>query len=141
MFQSIANISTVKFPISRDERGALVSLEFKKVIPFQIVRVFLIFDVPVDGLRGGHAHKQCQQFMICSAGHISIDITDGIDSRVLSLEAGMGIHIPPAIYATLRFHRPGSVLIVFCDRPYEKNDYIHDHTALKVFRQAGPAKA
>jgi UDP-2-acetamido-3-amino-2,3-dideoxy-glucuronate N-acetyltransferase len=139
MFQSVAGLSTVRFPIIRDDRGALVSFELDKMIPFKVARVFWIFDVPACKLRAGHAHKECHQFIVCSCGDVSIEISDGGESRTHALEAGTAIHIPPAIFVTLQFNRPGSVVTVFCDKPYEESEYIRDLAALKAIRLAGSA--
>jgi dTDP-4-dehydrorhamnose 3,5-epimerase-like enzyme len=137
MFESIAHLSAVKFPVFRDERGALISIEMEKAIPFKVARVFWIFDVPADKQRGGHAHKACQQFMVCSSGSVSLEISDGNTSRVLALEEGMAVHVPPAIFVTVQFGRPGSILTVFCDQPYIVNDYIRDLGTLNSFRSTG----
>ncbi len=134
MFSFAAQLSPVKFPIMRDDRGALISFEPDKVIPFKVARVFWVFDVPASTLRGGHAHKECYQFLVCASGAISVEITDGRDNRTHVLEAGMSLYLPPAIFSSQRFIRPGSVLTVYCDRPYDKSDYIHDIAALKAFR-------
>jgi dTDP-4-dehydrorhamnose 3,5-epimerase-like enzyme len=135
MFDSIAHLSTIEFPIFRDERGALVSIEMEKAVPFKVARVFWIFDVPPGRSRGGHAHKACHQFMVCSRGSVNLEITDGSASREITLREGMAVHVPPAIFVIAKLGGAGSVLTVFCDQPYNVNDYVRDLEALKDFRR------
>jgi dTDP-4-dehydrorhamnose 3,5-epimerase-like enzyme len=138
MFAPIASLAPVTFPIFRDERGVLGVVEAEKNIPFEIRRVFWIFDVPADKTRAGHAHKECHQFLVCCCGRMTVEVSDGVETAVHALGEGMGIHIPPGIFATVWFIQPGSLLSVFCDRPYDKADYIFDRAALKSFRSAAP---
>jgi WxcM-like, C-terminal len=139
MYSVVSDLSTVAFPLFIDERGSLGVAELQPLINFAIRRVFWISDVPRDGARGGHAHKQCNQFMICLAGSVSVEAFDGESSRTLALPAGNGIHIPPGIYAIERFDEEGSLLTVLCDLPFEKADYIYDRSELVAFRNRSGA--
>ena len=90
------------------------------------MRMFWIHDVPASGKRGAHAHKACTQFIICGQGQIEIDAFDGTRSEEIKLSAGEYVNIVPGIFTTLTFPREHSTVIVFCDRPYEADDYIYD---------------
>jgi hypothetical protein len=134
MFASVAQLSPVEFSLVRDKRGTLVSFELDKAIPFKVARVFWVYDVPSNTSRGGHAHKECHQFLVCSCGVVSVEVSDGRERRMHVLKEGMALHIPPAIFASQRFDRSGSVLTVFCDQPYDRSEYIDDIVALEAFR-------
>lgn len=136
MLPRVSNLAVVTFPSFRDGRGRLSVAELAPIVQFPVRRLFWIDQVPEDASRGGHAHKLCNQFMICLSGRISVDVYDGLMERTLSLPANSGIHIPPAIYATERFEEPSSLLAVLCDLSYDKSDYIHDRAELAAFRSA-----
>ena len=73
--------------------------------------------------------------MICAAGSVQVDAFDGQAERVITLTAGQALHVPPAILTIERFHTFESVLMVFCDRPFEADDYLDDRAALVAHRQ------
>jgi dTDP-4-dehydrorhamnose 3,5-epimerase-like enzyme len=120
--------------IVRDPRGELSILEFRDFVPFEVVRLFYVRDVPPGQTRGGHAHYRCRQYMICQAGRIAVALFDGTKERLLSLKPGQGILVEPGIFGTETYLDPASILLVLCDRPYEKNDYIHTREELVKYR-------
>ena len=130
----VSELSTVAFLRFTDERGSLGVAELQPLLAFPVKRVFWIYDVARDATRGGHAHKRCNQFLICLTGLVSVEAFDGVSNRALALPAGSGVHIPPAIYATERFDAEGSLLAVLCDLPFDKDDYIYDRSELVAFR-------
>lgn len=136
MLPSVSDLSVVSLPTFKDARGSLGVADLRALVKFPVKRVFWINEVPLNGLRGGHAHKLCHQFMICLSGRIAVEAFDGQSERSLFMAAGSAVHIPPAIYATERFEGPSSVLAVLCDLPYDKNDYIYDRAELAAFRNA-----
>lgn len=113
-----------------DPRGSLSVLDLLSDLPFVAVRMFWIFGVPVGGQRGAHAHKLCSQFLICCQGTVEIEAYDGSRTEVFTLSTGDYLHCVPGIFLTLVFKAEHSVVNVFCDRPYEAEDYIYDKTAL-----------
>jgi dTDP-4-dehydrorhamnose 3,5-epimerase-like enzyme len=135
MLATIDDLKPVVFRLFSDQRGVLVPVELSQSIPFKVVRFFWIFDVPSGGTRGSHAHKACHQYMICAVGSLHVDAFDGHAERVIPLTPGQALHVPPAILTTERFDTSDSVLMVFCDRPYEVDDYLDDRAALVAHRQ------
>jgi dTDP-4-dehydrorhamnose 3,5-epimerase-like enzyme len=119
-----------------DERGVLAPVELTDVVPFTVVRLFWVRDVPPGIQRGAHAHVACHQFMICGAGSVAVDAFDGVAERTVTLAAGTAVHVPPALFTTERFADSRSVLMVLCDRPYEREDYLHDRASFVAHRQA-----
>ena len=134
--RGVDDLGVVSFDTFREKRGVLVPVELAKSVPFPVKRIFWIFDVPVGGMRADHAHKICQQFMICAAGALRLETFDGERERTLALEAGQGLHVPALMFVTAWFERPGSVLMVLCDQSYDPGDYIFDRAALTMFRRA-----
>lgn len=118
-----------------DHRGSLVPLELANAVPFLIARLFWVFATPAGGTRGGHAHCQCVQYLICQRGAVEVTADDGEAQRTLVLEAGAGLLIPPAIWAEQRYLTPDTMLLVLCNRPYEAEDYIEAVADVKSFRE------
>jgi hypothetical protein len=116
--------------IYADPRGSLSVLDFAADLPFVPVRMFWIFDVPPGGQRGAHAHKLCRQYLVCTRGSVEIEAFDGVRTAQFTLNAGDYLDCLPRTYLTLTFKADHSVVNVFCDRPYEADDYIYDKAEL-----------
>jgi len=131
---TIPGVTLSRAPVFRDERGTLGVTDFSEIVPFEPVRMFWLADVPAGGQRGGHAHRACSQFMICSQGQIRVAVTNGHASQDIVLSLGDCLMVGPGIYATETFEAAGSVLVVLCDRHYEADDYIYDLGSLSKAR-------
>ena len=127
------DLVVVKHRTYVDSRGALVPIELVKVVPYAVARLFWIGDVPSGQQRGAHAHYSCSQYMICMAGVVRIDATDGIEQRTFDLAVGEALLVPPLIWATEQYIGDGAMLLVLCDKPYDADDYIH---SFEKFRAA-----
>ena len=96
-------------------------------VPFTIARVFTITGVTAGGSRGHHAHRACTQLVACLAGGVTVSVDDGSSVRSFALSSGgTGVLIPPGLWNVITFGSPGTVVVVFCDRPYEESDYVRD---------------
>jgi dTDP-4-dehydrorhamnose 3,5-epimerase-like enzyme len=125
MTSVIEQLVVIDLPQFRESRGVLVPVEFSQFVPFEVRRMFWIADVPLGGVRGGHAHKHCHQFAICVAGRVAIEARDGRAKRTIELAVGQALHIRPGIFTTETIIAPGTILSVLCDRPYEPTDYVY----------------
>jgi dTDP-4-dehydrorhamnose 3,5-epimerase-like enzyme len=134
MLPTVDDLRRVSFELFRDERGTLVPMDTSSSVPFPIKRVFWIYDVPPGGSRGAHAHKSCHQFIVCAVGSVRIEAFDGRAQRFIELAAGQALHVPPAIFTTQWFDAEGSVLLVFCDRAYNRREYMEDRNAFAAHR-------
>jgi UDP-2-acetamido-3-amino-2,3-dideoxy-glucuronate N-acetyltransferase len=123
-----ATLETLKvdtLPTMRDARGALTVAEFDRFVPFAVVRLFYVREVPPNTMRGQHAHFRCKQYAVCVSGCARIDLTDGTRERSVTLSPGQAVLIEPGIFAAETYLDADSVLLFLCDRAYEKDDYIH----------------
>jgi len=111
-----------------DARGSLTVGEVPTEVPFAPARYFAVFGVPSVELRGEHAHKQCQQFLICLHGSCRILLDDG-DRRceVLLDRPDTGVFMPEMIWGTQYCYSPNTVLLVFASRTYEADDYLRTY--------------
>jgi dTDP-4-dehydrorhamnose 3,5-epimerase-like enzyme len=132
---TVDDLQPVAFRLFRDSRGVLVPIELAQSLPFKVARFFWIFDVPAGQVRGAHAHKLCHQFLICALGSVQVEATDGRAERSIELTVGQALHVPPGLFTAERYVAPGSILMVFCDRPYEPEDYLNDREAFLAYRR------
>jgi hypothetical protein len=111
-----------------DARGELTVGEVPTEVPFSPTRYFVVFGVPSLELRGEHAHKKCQQFLMCLHGTCRVLLDDGHNRCEVSLDRpDMGVFMPAMIWGTQYRYSPDAVLLVFASRPYEADDYIRDY--------------
>lgn len=118
------DIKVDDLPEFRDARGSLVVAEFSEYVPFKVARIFYVHDVPVNVTRGKHAHRECRQYMICQAGRLLIEATDGKQTQRIELKAGQAILMDNGIFYSETYLDRETVLLVLCDKPYDVNDYV-----------------
>lgn len=118
----------LEFPKICDPRGNLSFVEGGRHIPFNIKRVFYIYDVPGGETRGGHAHKQCKEIVAAVSGSFEVRLTDGVRERVFKLNrANHAVLIPAGVWRTLSDFTTGTVALSFASEMYDEDDYIRDY--------------
>ena len=123
----------IHFPMHADNNGVLCVFECGQHVPFDIRRVFTVSARRGD-VRGDHAHKKCTQLLICIAGAIRVTCDDGLLVTQHFLDnMGVGLLVPPGIWAKEEYMLDDAILMVLCDRGYEAEDYICDHDKFKMF--------
>lgn len=121
----------IQFEVHSNSSGNLCVYESDDGVPFDIKRIFTVM-AKKNEIRGNHAHKICQQLLVCVSGEIEVICDDGLNQRIYRLsEMGKGLLIPPGIWASEKYINEGSVLMVLCDQAYEKNDYIFNYEEFK----------
>jgi UDP-2-acetamido-3-amino-2,3-dideoxy-glucuronate N-acetyltransferase len=112
-------------PSVLDMRGNLTAIEFEKILPFIPKRCFYIYDVPSEEIRGQHAHRQCEQFLICVCGSCSVVVDDGKKRAEYTLDRpGKGVYIPPMVWGIQYKYSKNAVLMVFASHNYDRSDYL-----------------
>lgn len=118
----------IELPKIMDVRGNLSFIESYRHIPFEIQRVFYLYDVPGGAVRAGHALKTCEQFLIAVSGSFEVVIDDGVSrSEYLLNRAFKGLLIPPLFWRELKNFSSGSVCLVLASKPYDEMDYFSDY--------------
>jgi len=121
------NIEIVNIPKISDPRGNLAVIE-GGVIPFDIKRVYYLFDVPSDSYRGGHAHKELYQVLISLSGSFDVVLKDGIEEKTITLnKPTKGLLIKPGTWRELQNFSSGSVCLVLASEVYLEEDYIYNY--------------
>lgn len=111
-----------------DSRGNLTVGEVPSEVPFAPARYFVVYDVPSSELRGEHAHRRCQQFLVCVHGSCRVMLDDGKQRCEVTLDRpDVGVFMPPMIWGTQYRYSHDAVLLVFASRPYEAEDYLRTY--------------
>lgn len=125
---SVDDCQLVNLPKISDPRGNLTFLEGGRTVPFDIKRVFYLYDVPTAESRGAHAHRELQQFLICLAGSFEVALDDGRRKRRVRLNRPwQGLLLPPMIWAGEENFDGGSICMVLASDLFEEADYIRDY--------------
>jgi dTDP-4-dehydrorhamnose 3,5-epimerase and related enzymes len=125
---NLEDCNIIDLPKIRDPRGNLTFIEGQNHIPFDIKRVFYLYDVPTGEDRGAHAHKTLHQFLVCLSGSFDVQLDDGLQRTVVHLNRPWrGLHIPPMIWASEVNFDPGSVCLVLASDLYDEDDYYRDY--------------
>lgn len=110
---------------ARDLRGSLAVADFATGLPFIPKRSFMVFDVPSERVRGEHAHRKCEQFLIAAAGSLHVLIDDGERRKTVVLDRpDLGLYMPPMIWGSQFKFSTDAVLLVFASDAYDPDDYI-----------------
>lgn len=127
-------ITKIQFQCHGDVRGMLVALEENKEIPFNIKRVYYMYDTLLDVVRGHHAHKSLQQILICVHGSCKIRLDDGKDEGVVTLDnPSEGIYVGNNMWREMFDFSPDAVLMVLASELYDEKDYIRDYDQFLKF--------
>lgn len=117
----------VDLPKISDPRGNLSFIEAGKHVPFDIRRVYYLYDVPGGAERGGHAHKELHQLIIAMSGSFDVVLDDGVAKRRFHLNRSYyGLYVCPMIWRELDNFSSGSVCLVLASEHYDENDYYRD---------------
>jgi glyoxylate utilization-related uncharacterized protein len=123
----------INLPKVNEPRGNLSFVEGMVHIPFDIKRVYYLYDVPGGSERGAHAHRNLQQFMIAMSGSFDVILDDGDSSQRFHLNRSYyGLYIPPMHWRTLDNFSSGSVCMVLASAYYDEGDYYRDFEAFKA---------
>jgi hypothetical protein len=123
----------LRFPRIEDPRGNLSFIEGKTHVPFDIRRVYYLYDVPGGAARGGHAHKALWQVIIAMSGSFDVILDDGAGKQKFSLNRSYyGLVIGPMMWRELDNFSSGSVCVVLASQPYEEDDYYRDYDEFRA---------
>ncbi len=118
-----------EIPYFVDERGALNVLEISKELPFECKRIFYTYTVPEGHVRGEHAHKKCEQFLIAVRGSVSVIVDDGVGHRdeIMLNSPSKGLWLPSGRWGEQRGHSRDCILLVLASTEYDGKDYIRKY--------------
>lgn len=134
MKTSINDIKLIDIPKIEDYRGNISVVE-NNVLPYQINRVYYLYDVPSNATRGGHAHRALKQCLIALSGSFDVILNDGKSKKKITLnKPNKGLLIPNGIWRELENFSSGSVCLVLASKVFDENDYIRSFDDFKDFK-------
>lgn len=129
----MSNIEFIDIPKITDPRGNLAVIE-GETLPFDIKRVYYLFDVPSDSYRGGHAHKELYQVLIALSGSFDVTLKNGKEHEIVTLnKPTKGLLIKPGVWRELENFSSGSVCLVLASEKYKESDYIYDYNEFLTY--------
>lgn len=132
---SVYDCSVIELPKLQNRAGNITPVSNHKEIPFDVKRIFYIYDIPGGEDRGAHAHKVCHQFLVAASGSFEIELNDGKVKRTIMLNRPyFGLHIPPGIWAAEKGFSSGAICLVLTSNLYNADDYIRDYSDYLNFK-------
>lgn len=126
----MGSVRLIDLPVVSDPRGDLTFVEGGNHVPFQIRRVYYLYNVPVDSERGGHAHRELEQVVFALSGSFRITVDDGRERREFWLrDPRTGLYINRMIWREMDAFSQGAVCMVLASQPYDEADYIRDYAS------------
>lgn len=112
--------------------GNTTVIEGRKNVPFDIRRIYYLYDIPGGESRGGHAHKQLSQLIVAASGSFEVLLDDGENKKIIRLDRpNFGLLIVPGIWRELIEFSSGAICIVLASHEYDESDYIRDYDSFK----------
>ena len=119
-----------------DRKGDISVVENGKTVPFDVKRVYYLYDVPGGVERGGHAHRALQQLIVAVSGSFTVTLDDGHVKRSFTLNRPyLGLLVKPGIWRVLEDFSSGSVCMVLASEKYDPSDYIRDYQQFIDYRR------
>ena len=119
----------IHFPRINDVRGNLTFIEGGNHVPFEIKRVYYLYDVPGGASRAGHAHKELHQLIVAMSGSFDVLLDDGTRQYRYHLNRSYyGLYVPPMIWREIDNFSSGSVCLALASHPFDESDYYRERT-------------
>lgn len=120
-----------------DRKGNLTVVENSITLPFDVKRVYFLYDIPGGEKRGAHAHRNLEQLIVAASGSFTVTLDDGNNNRSFFLNRPyQGLYIKPGLWRNLVDFSSGAVAMVLASEVYQKEDYIRDYNDFLTFRDS-----
>jgi hypothetical protein len=134
---TIDDCRLVELPTIVADQGSITPVEGGTTIPFEIERVYYVYDVIGGASRGAHAHRELQQLLVAAMGGFTVTLDDGVNRRDVHLNrAYQGLYIPRLIWRELVDFSSGGICVALASLPYDPDDYIRDYDEYLSVKQA-----
>ncbi len=136
MEKTVFDCPILELPRINNRSGNITAIQNNKEIPFDIKRIFYLYDIPGGESRGAHAHKECHQFLVAASGSFEVQLEDGkVKKTVMLNQPFRGLHIPPGIWASEVNFSSGAICLVLASHKYDESDYIRDYKEFLEFKK------
>jgi len=125
----LSDVRIINLPKILDERGNLSFIESENHIPFKIERTYLIYDVPGGEVRGGHAYKELNEFIVALSGSFDVVLDDGFEKKTYSLNRSYyGLYVPNMIWRSLENFSTNALCMIVASEKYNESDYLRNYS-------------
>ena len=132
---TVFDCNILQLPRIYNPAGNITAINNKKEVPFNIERIYYLFDVPGGEGRGGHAHRELQQLIVAASGSFDIIIDDGKVRRTFHLSRPYtGLYMPAGLWRELDNFSSGSICLVLASTQYDEADYIRDYSTFREWK-------
>lgn len=133
----VKGVRLIELADIRADNGRVLVSEFPDTLPFVVRRMFSVYDVPEAEARGTHAHRECEQLLMCLRGSVVALVDDGESRREVRLDRPtQALYMPKLTWGTQRDYSKDAMLMVLASDPYDADDYIHDYTEFLALVEA-----
>ncbi|MDR2579742.1 MAG: FdtA/QdtA family cupin domain-containing protein [Fibromonadaceae bacterium] len=127
----------INIPVVHDKRGNLSVIEGNRNIPFNIKRVYYLYDVPGGAKRGGHAHRKLKQLIIAASGSFDVVLHNGKEKETFTLNrSNVGLYVPQMTWREIENFSSGAVCLVLASKHYDESDYIRNFKEFKKLTES-----
>lgn len=134
---TVFDATLLQLPIVHNENGSITAVNQFREIPFEIKRVYYLYDVPGGTSRGGHGHKELQQLIIAASGSFDITLFDGKVRRTFQLNRPyMGLYMPSGLWRDIDNFSSGAICLVLASLNYDEQDYLRDLTKFISWKES-----
>jgi dTDP-4-dehydrorhamnose 3,5-epimerase-like enzyme len=134
---ALADCRVIEIPRHTDSRGSLGVVEGGIHIPFDIRRVYYLYDIPAGQVRAAHGHRMLQQLMVALSGSFEVQVDDGTDRRTFRLDRpDRGLYVAPGMWRDLNGFSGGAVCMVLASHLYDEADYLRDYDDYLAFARS-----
>lgn len=135
MKTTLSDVKIIDLPKIEDPRGNLSFIEEEKHIPFKIERTYWIYDVPGGQVRGGHAFKEQQEFIVALSGSFDVTIDDGVKKKTFSLNRSYyGLYLPAGLWRQMENFSTNALAIVLSSTSFSEKDYIRNYSEFLKYK-------
>jgi hypothetical protein len=132
---TVDDCSVIDISKIHNEAGNITVVENGENIPFDVKRIYYLYDVPGGEARGGHAHYELEQFIIAASGSFDVILDDGKNTKRVTLNRpNLALHIVPGLWRELDDFSSGSISLVLASHTYDEKDYIRDYNTFLDFK-------
>jgi len=133
---TIFDCSVIDVSKIQNDAGNITVVENGKNIPFDVKRIYYLYDIPGGEKRGGHAHYELEQYIIAASGSFVVILDDGKNTKTVTLNRpNIALHIVPGLWRQLDDFSSGSISLVLASHIYEEGDYIRDYNEFLNFKK------
>jgi hypothetical protein len=133
---SVSDCKIVELSKVHNEAGNITVLENNSNIPFNINRIYYLYDIPMGADRGGHGHYELQQYIVAASGSFTFVLDDSVNKKEFFLnDPSKALHIQPGIWREIKCFSSGSICLVLASHEYNELDYIRDYNKFLEYKK------